>query len=114
MTTELTNYGQVAIDGVPISGPGVPEPPAAFVAKAWSVVHNSKALGTFRQYFWRLIDGRVLSYHPTKGFKIWRPKKPVAVIYRGKMRLDQYIRISKEIDKMTAHIAKKVKGLKRK
>jgi len=56
---------------VPLGGPGLPEPPAAMVAKEWST-------GTAQ--FYMLIDGRIAVYSKKKKrWKIYRPQK-MAVI----------------------------------
>jgi len=68
------------VNGVPISGPGVPEPPQQMIAKHWHVKFESKKYGTFQMFYWRLIDGRCMSYHsPTKTWKIWRPRKHLVI-----------------------------------
>ncbi|GAI77528.1 unnamed protein product, partial [marine sediment metagenome] len=75
------------VDGMPVSGPGVPEPPRQMVAKQWSVAVRSETYGTFRIFYFKLLDGRIMMYNPSvKGWKIWRPKKPI-VLYRGKITL---------------------------
>lgn len=102
----------VAIDGVPILPNGVPEPPPAMVAKEWSIPLHTKYAGSFRMYFFRLIDGRIMCYHPYKGWKIWRPKKPLAVLYRGKTTLSQAVKVQKYLDGIWKTVAKKTKALK--
>lgn len=101
------------VNGVSVSGPGVPEPPPGMVAKQWSVAVHSNTFGTFRIFFFRLIDGRVMMYNPSiKGWKIWRPKKPLAVMYRGRTTLSQAVKVQKYLDRMWRQVAKKTKQLK--
>lgn len=68
------------VQGIPIGGPGAPEPPRAMVARQWSVAVHSNTYGTFRIFFFRLIDGRMMCYNPsTKSWKVWRPKKNLVI-----------------------------------
>lgn len=101
MTTEMSVLGAgTSIAGIPISGPGVPEPPAQLVAKQWTTLVQSKTQGNFFTYYYRLLDGRILYYHPYKGWKIWRPKKPMAVLYRGgKLDLKKATQVQKYLSK---------------
>ncbi|MBA7671229.1 hypothetical protein ES703_79382 [subsurface metagenome] len=117
MTTEVIpgEGGAVVMNGgaVPVSGPGVPEPPRAMVAKQWSIAVRSNTYGTFRVFFFKLVDGRVMCYNPsTKSWKMWRPKKPLAVMYRGKTTLSEAVKVQKYLDKMWKQVAKKTKALK--
>lgn len=104
------------INGVPVSGPGVPEPPRVMVARQWVVkVNADKYAGkgeTFYMYYFRLIDGRMMCYHPYRGWRIWKPKKPLAVMYRGKTTLSQAVKVQKYLDRMWRTVAKKTKALK--
>jgi len=100
------------VDHVPVSGPGVPEPPRQMVAKQWSVAVHSNTYGTFRLFYFRLLDGRIMMYNPAvKGWKIWRPKKPI-VLYRGSITLSQAVRAQKMLDRLWKTAAKKTKALK--
>lgn len=100
------------IGDVPVSGPGVPEPPRQMVAKQWSVAVHSNTYGTFRIFFFRLLDGRIMMYNPSvKGWKIWRPKKPI-VLYRGRITLSQAVKAQKLLDKLWRTAAKKTKAIK--
>ncbi|GAH28936.1 unnamed protein product, partial [marine sediment metagenome] len=73
------------VDGMPVSGPGVPEPPRQMVAKQWSVAVHSNIYGTFRIFYFRLLDGRIMMYNPSvKGWKIWRPYKNIVLGKRMK------------------------------
>jgi len=105
--------GQLGIvNGVSVSGPGVPEPPRAMVAKQWTTHAYSKTIGTFEIFFFMLIDGRIMMYNPAvKGWKIWRPKKPI-VLYRGKITLSQAVKAQKMLDRLWKTAAKKTKALK--
>lgn len=101
----MTQYG--------IRGPGVPEPAPGTVMKQWSVAVNSNTYGTFRIYYFRMFDGYTLMYNPsTETWKRWRPKKPLAVMYRGKTTLAQAVKVQKYLDKMWRTVARKTKALK--
>ena len=114
---DMANGGPVAtvgsiVDGVPIGGPGVPEPPRALVARQWKIKVFSKAHGEYWQYFFKLIDGRVMCFNPYKGWTIWKPKKPLAVMYRGKTTLSQAVKVQSYLDKLWRKVAKRTKALK--
>jgi len=97
---------------VPVSGPGVPEPPREMVAKQWKTKAFSKTAGEYWVYFFKLIDGRIMCYNAAKGsWKMWRPKKPI-VLYRGKVTLSQAVRTQRMLDKLWKTVAKKTKALK--
>ncbi len=96
-----------------IRGPGVPEPAPGTVAKQWSVVVHSREHGTFRIFYFRMFTGEILMYNPAKReWKKWRPKKPLAVMYRGKTTLSQAIKVQSYLDKMWRKVAKKTKAIK--
>ena len=90
------------VNGVPISGPGVQEPPAAMVAKAWNVAVHSNTYGTFRMYYWKLHDGRIMSYNGTvKEWKIWRPKKHIVISSNPRVKtLGKLAKLNKRVEKM--------------
>jgi len=90
------------VNGVPISGPGVPEPPQELIAKHWHVKFQSEKYGTFQMFYWRLHDGRCMSYHsPTKTWKIWRPKKHIVISRDPRVStLRKLGRLNKRVDKM--------------
>ncbi len=117
MTTTPTHADVVPgvlghVNGVPVSGPGVPEPPRQLVVKQWSIAVHSNTYGTFRVFFFKLIDGRTMCYNPsTKSWKIWRPKKPI-VLYRGKVTLSQAVRTQRMLDRLWRTVAKRTKALK--
>ncbi|GAI21636.1 unnamed protein product [marine sediment metagenome] len=99
------------VNGVPISGPGVPEPPRVLVAKQWSIAVRSETYGTFRVFFFKLIDGRIMCYNPsTKSWKIWRPKKHI-VISRDP-RMSTIRKLERTYDKVIRKLARKSKALK--
>ena len=100
------------LNGVPVGGPGVPEPPTQMVAKQWKIKSFSKTAGEYWVYFFRLLDGRVMCYNGAKkSWKIWRPKKPI-VLYRGKVTLAQAVKVQSLLDKMWRRVAKNTKALK--
>lgn len=101
----------IGVGGIPISGPGVPEPPRAMVAKQWSIVANSKTAGTFRVYFFKLIDGRIMCYNPLKReWKIWRPKKNLVLSSNPRLKdLKKLDRIYTRMTKMVTKFAPKPK-----
>lgn len=109
MTDLMTRSG--VIGGVTVGGPGVPEPPQALVAKQWVIMLHSNTKGNFYMYFFKLIDGRVMSYHPYKGWKMWRPAKNV-VLSRKNPSLRQAINTQTFLDKLWRRIAKNTKALK--
>lgn len=100
------------VDHVPVSGPGVPEPPRQMVKKQWSVAVHSNTYGTFRIYFFALFDGRVMCYNPsTKVWNIWRPKKHI-ILPRGRTTLSQAVKAQRYLDRMWRTVAKRTKALK--
>jgi len=103
-----TGGGTIA-NGVPISGPGVPEPPAAMVAKAWKTKAFSNTFGEFWVYHWKLIDGRCMTYNgTTKSFKIWRPKKHIVISSNPRIKsLGKLDRVYKRMQKMVKKYAPK-------
>jgi len=90
------------VNGVPISGPGVPEPPHQLVARHWHLKVQSKEWGSFYMFYWRLIDGRCMSYHsPTKTWKIWKPKKHLVISRDPRVsNLRALARLNKRVEKM--------------
>jgi len=93
---------QGVVNGVPISGPGVPEPPQHMIAKHWKIKMESQKYGTFQMYYWRLIDGRCMSYHsPTKTWHIWKPKKHIVISSNPRIKtLTKLSRLNKRVEKM--------------
>ncbi len=113
-TTAVGVSGATVVGGVPFGGPGVPEPPRSMVSKAWKTKAFSKTAGEYWLYFWQLTDGRVMCWNAAKRqVKIWKPKKPLAVIYRDKLNLKQYVKLERYLDGVTRTIAKRTKSLKR-
>ena len=90
------------VNGVPISGPGVPEPPQELIKKHWHVKFQSEKYGTFQMFYWQLIDGRCMSYHsPTKTWKIWKPKKHIVISRDPRVsNLRKLGRLNKRVEKM--------------
>jgi hypothetical protein len=91
------------------SGPGVPEPPQALVAKHWRIVVQAKDIGQYWVYYWRLIDGSFVSYNPRTGlWKRWRAVKNI-VLPKGRRgpTLKQAARAQSYLDGMYRQIAKK-------
>ncbi len=119
--TDVDLYGRSGVvrngGGVPVGGPGVPEPPAAMVSKHWQITaYSPKAAflglgGSFNVHFFALVDGRVMSFNPLKNqWKMWRPKKPI-VLYRGKITLSKAIHVQKMLDRVWKGVAKNTKAL---
>lgn len=90
------------VNGVPISGPGVPEPPGYMISRHWKVKVESQKYGTFQMYYWSLTDGRQMSYHsPTKTWKIWKPKKHIVISSNPRVKmLAKLNRLNKRVEKM--------------
>jgi len=96
------------------SGPGVPEPPQAIVAKHWRINVEAKDIGSYFVYFWRLIDGRFVSYNPRTGlWKHWRATKNI-VLPKGRKgpTLGQAVVAQKYLDRLWRTAAKRTKALK--
>lgn len=99
--------GAMTVGGVPLGGPGVAEPPAAMVEKAWKVmVHaNRGVLGAISGesnwwiYFWKLRDGRVMMWDAGNNrAKIWRPKKHIVI--SSNPRLSQLKKLDRTYNKV--------------
>lgn len=106
-------YGhETVVNGVPVGGPGVPEPPKWMIAKEWNVKVDSKEYGTFRMYYFRLTDGRCMSYHsPTMTWKIWRPKKHIVISKDPRVsNLRKLGRLNKRVEKMLRRFQPKKTG----
>jgi len=123
MGQDVGLYGRSGVvgngGGVPVGGPGVPEPPASMVAHYWKIMAYSPKAGlvgignNFYVHHWRLIDGRRMSFNPLKNqWKMWRPTKPLAVMYRGKTSLSQAVKVQRYLDRMWKTVAKKTKAVK--
>lgn len=99
--------------GVPVGGPGVPEPPQRMIAKQWKTKAFSNTIGEYWVHFFRLVDGRMMCYNAAKReWKMWRPKKPLAVLYRGKITLSQAVKVQAYLDKLWKNVAKRTKAIK--
>jgi len=113
-TVDLYGHEGVVMNGggVPVGGPGVPEPPSQMVAKQWKTKAFSNTVGEYWVYFFRLVDGRMMCYNAAKRtWKMWRPKKPI-VLYKGSITLSQAVRTQRMLDRLWKTVAKRTKALK--
>jgi len=100
----MTDLGIVGLQ------PGVPEPPAGLVAKEWRMLVDSQKYGAFTMFYWKLIDGRIVSYHsPTHTFKVWKPKK--MIVLSPDPRMSQIKKLESTYRKHIQGLAKKSKAL---
>ncbi|MDP2989525.1 MAG: hypothetical protein Q8O57_03050 [Kiritimatiellota bacterium] len=100
--------GRTALNGVPFGGPGVPEPPAGMVSKAWKTKSFSNVAGEYWVYHWSLLDGRRLTWNAAKNqAKIWRPQKNITL--GPKPRVKDLIRINRQIDRLNRGLKKQLK-----
>lgn len=109
--------GAMMVDGVPLGGPGVAEPPQAMVRKAWKVmVHaNRGVLGALTGasnwwiYYWLLHDGRVLMWDAGNNrAKIWRPRKHIVISSNPRLsNIRKLDRTYKKVQKMVTRYSKK-------
>ncbi len=107
----VTGGGAVTVDGVPISGPGVPEPPQAMVAKQWVTLAHSNVVGNYYIYFFKLVDGRIMCYNAAKKeWKIWRPKK--MIVLSPDPRMSMIRKLDRVYNRTMKRLAKKSKALK--
>lgn len=84
------NGGFIPGTMIPLGGPGLPEPPAAMVAKEWST-------GTAQ--FYMLIDGRIAVYSKKKRrWKVYRPEK-MAVISKRLPSHRTLVRLKGKLDR---------------
>jgi len=113
-TDVVTTNGTVAVDGVVLKGPGVPEPDNAIVVKRWQTKYQRRDGRDGLVYYWLIQDGRIICWNNlTNQARIWKPKKPIGVIMQGSnMRMKDYVRISKYLDRFTRRLAKSSKRLK--
>jgi len=90
------------VDGIPISGPGVPEPPREMVAKQWVTLVNANDIGNYYVYFFKLHDGRIMCYNPRfQEWKIWRPKKHIVISSNPRIKmLSKLNKLNKRVEKM--------------
>jgi hypothetical protein len=109
---DVLPQAQLEVNGVIISGPGVPEPPKAMVSKQWHVKFESQKYGTFQMFYWLLIDGRMMSYHsPTKTWKIWRPKKHIVISRDPRVStLRKLGKLNKKVERMLRPFQPKGRG----
>ena len=109
----VTTAGETGIGpgNVPISGPGVPEPPRAMVAKQWVTKVYANDIGSYFVYFFKLIDGRIMSYNARlREWKIWRPKKNIVI--SSDPRISGIMKLERVYNKVIRRLAAKSKGLK--
>lgn len=93
------------------SGPGVPEPPQAMVAKQWVILVHANDIGNYYVYFFKLLDGRITCYNPRlQEWKIWRPKKNIVI--SSNPRISQIAKLERTYNKVIRRLAKKSKALK--
>lgn len=108
MTTGMQVDNATSLQGVPFGGPGVPEPPAGMVSKAWKTKSFSNAVGEYWVYHWSLLDGRRLTWNAAKKqAKIWRPGKNITL--GPKPRVKDLIRINKQVDRLNRGLKKQLK-----
>jgi len=88
--------------GIPISGPGVPEPPKEMVAKQWVTLVHANDIGNYYVYFFKLIDGRIMCYNARlKEWKIWRPRKNLVISSNPRIKtLGKLNTLNKRVEKM--------------
>lgn len=98
----LTGEGEgqlMAGRGVPLGGPGLPEPAARTVVKEWNT-------GTAQ--FYLLTDGRIAVYgKKKKRWKVYRPARHIVVSKNP--RLGTLLRASKRLDNLLLRFRKRVK-----
>ena len=93
------------------SGPGVPEPPQAMVAKQWVILVHANDIGNYYIYFFKLLDGRITMYNPRlQEWKIWRPKKNIVI--SSDPRISMINKLERTYNKVIRKLAKKSKALK--
>lgn len=110
VTSSQTVTSGTTVNGVSFGGPGVPEPPAAIVAKAWKTKAFSKTAGEYWVYFWRLTDGRMMCWNAAKRqVSIWRPKKNVVI--STDPRMSQIKRLERTYHKTITKMARKSNDL---
>lgn len=102
------------LQGPILQGPGVPEPREGTYYKTWHTKYERRDGRDGLVYFWLLNDGRIISWDNQTGrSKIWRPKKPVAVIMSGgKTSLATAVRAQRHLDRLWRTVAKRTKQLK--
>ena len=97
--------------GYGIAGPGVPEPADGTWTKRWNIVTNSKERGTYRVYFWKMVDGYTICYNPaTGGWKRWRARKNI--VLSSDPRISNISRAVRATEGKLKRLAKRTKHLK--
>lgn len=99
--TNILGGDNTVVSGVPLTGPGLPEPPNYMVAKQW------KANGA---QFYLLIDGRIAVYSKSKKrWKVYRPAKNLVISRNPKV--NSLLKASSKIDALMRALARKA-GMK--
>lgn len=107
--TDILPYDIGYINGIPLVGPGVPEPPAAFVKKRWETYSGPG--GNIKCNFYALTNGKIAMYHNTyKYWRVWRPKKNI--VLSSDPRISNLIKLERAHQKFMRLLAKKSKSLK--
>lgn len=96
--------------GYGIAGPGVPEPADGTWSRKWNIVTNSRERGTYRIYFWQMMDGYTLMYNPaTKGWKRWKQRK--SIVLSADPRMSTIGRAVRATEGKLKRLAKKTRHL---
>jgi len=110
-----SDYQQLAqtAQGI-LQGPGVPEPIEGTYWKTWHTKYERRDGRDGLVYFWALNDGRIVCWNNlTERSKIWRPKKPIAVVMQGsKMQLRHFLKLERIVDRVTRRLAKQSSRIK--
>jgi len=81
------------------------------VARYWKTKAFAHDVGEYWVHYWKLIDGRFMSYNARKNeFKVWRPKKHVVI--SSDPRMSAIRRLERTYDKTIRRLAKKSRALK--
>lgn len=98
---ELAGFGQQGqlpgMGGIPIVGPGAPEPAAQYIAKEWST-------GTAR--FYMLIDGSICCRKKNGVWKRWKPARHIVIPRDPK--IGTLLRAHKKVNTLVNRLAKRV------
>lgn len=102
--TEVTEFGGKSyLEGIPLEGPGLAEPPAAWVLKEWHVSYPDFRL---QYYLVQMPRGgrRIAVYNTkTKAWKSWPWRKPhLAVIGKNMPSHKQLTRLRRNLKRHTA------------
>jgi len=101
-----------SIAGVPLVGPGVAEPSAAYVRSRWETRVYDNQLGYVKLNFYALTNGVIAMYHNERGYwRWWRPKKSIVV--GPNLRLNNVLSAAKKIDNVLLKIESRTKKFRR-